>query len=207
MTTSNGGRRILPSHNVREFFRECVDEVIARQRVEAGDHTVHYVVNLLTLFSRAEELYEEGDGLKPLAAMLRDAVDAPSDPHRDRAMQRLGDVALFVAGFFPDYFARRSVDVDYYIRMGGSAYAWLAGRARHSTQVRAFGGIFAELGEKFGAFVEVIGEVSEQGRTYTPADIMRLYELWLRTGSARASRRLKELGIQPPASGTSLRTH
>jgi hypothetical protein len=207
MTSSDDGRRILPSPNVREFFRECVDEALARQRLEAADHTVHYVVNLLTLFSRAEELYDEGEGLRPLAAMLRDAVDAPTDPHRDRAMRRLGDVALFVAGFFPDYFARRSVDVDYYIRMGGSAYSWLAERARYSAQVRAFGEIFAELGEKFGAFVEVIGEVSEQGRTYTPADIMRLYELWLRTGSARASRRLRELGIEPATGAASVRTH
>jgi hypothetical protein len=207
MTTSHRDRRILPSPNVREFFRECVDEALARQRVRAADHTVHYVVNLLTLFSRAEELYEPGEGLRPLAAMLRDAADAPSDAHRDRAMQRLGDVALFVAGFFPDYFARRSVDVDYYIGMGGGAYAWLAERARYSAQVRAFGQIFAELGEKFGAFVEVIGEVSEQGRTYTPADIMRLYELWIRTGSARASRRLKELGIEPAENAVSRRTH
>ena len=207
MNTTDAGRRILPSPNVREFFRECVNEALGRQRVRAGDHTVHYVVNLLTLFSRAEELHEEGDGLKPLAAMLRDALDAPSDACRDRAMQRLGDVALFVAGFFPDYFTRRPVDVDYYIGMGGSAYAWLAERARYSAQVRAFGEIFFELGEKFGAFVEVIGEVSEQGRNYTPADIMRLYELWLRTGSARASRRLQELGIQPAAASASRLTH
>lgn len=207
MTRPDRGRRIVPSPNVREFFRECVNDALARQRLRAGDHTVHYVVNLLTLFSRAEELYEDGEGLRPLASMLRDAADAPSDAHRDRAMQRLGDVALFVAGFFPDYFARRSVDVDYYIGMGGSAYAWLAERARYSAQVRAFGGIFAELGEKFGAFVEVLGEVSEQGRTFTPADIMRLYELWLRTGSARASRRLRELGIQPAAAASSRLTH
>ena len=207
MTRSDRGRRILPSPNVREFFRESVDEALARQRLRAGDHTVHYVVNLLTLFSRAEELYEEGEGLRPLAAMLRDASDAPTDEHRDLAMRRLGDVALFVAGFFPDYFARRSVDVDYYIGMGGSAYAWLAERARYSARVRAFGGIFAELGEKFAAFVEVIGEVSEQGRTYSPADIMRLYELWLRTGSARAGQRLRELGIEPAKNATSRLTH
>jgi len=207
MTSSDRGRRILPSPNVREFFRECVDEALARQRVQATDHTVHYVVNLLTLFSRAEELYEQGEGLRPLAAMLRDASDAPTDEHRDLAMRRLGDVALFVAGFFPDYFARRSVDVDYYIGMGGSAYAWLAERARYSARVRAFGQIFAELGEKFGAFVDVIGEVSEQGRAYTPADIMRLYELWVRTGSARARDRLRELGIEPAKNATSRLTH
>ncbi|MEJ2514840.1 MAG: hypothetical protein P8080_05170 [Gammaproteobacteria bacterium] len=207
MKHESDSRRILPSANVREFFRESVDEALSRQRVRAEDHTVHYVVNLLTLFARAEELYEDRSGLRPLASMLGEAVEAPTETERDRAMQRLGDVALFVAGFFPDYFARRCVDVDYYIRMGGSAYSWLAERSRQSVQVRAFGQVFAELSEKFGQFVEVIGEVSEQGRSYTDADIMRLYELWLRTGSARASRRLRELGVEPTEGASSRLTH
>jgi hypothetical protein len=205
-------QRIVKTSNVREFFRDSVDEALSRQSVQAGDDTVHYVVNLLTLFTRAEQFHEPGQSgeqrsLRPLALMLKDAVDAPSDADRDRAMRRLGDVALFVAGFFPDAFARRSVDVDYYIGMGGTAYSWLAERARSSSQVRAFGQIFSELSDKFAAFVEVLGEISDQGRSYTSGDILRLYELWMRTGSERASRRLRELGIQPIAGSVSRAEH
>lgn len=206
------GRRIIPSRNVREFFRESVDEALSKQSLQAEDHTVHYVVELLTGFTRAEEFHESGQDtrartLRPLALMLNDAVDAPTDADRDRAMRRLGDVALFVAGFFPDVFARRSVDVDYCIRMGGTAYSWLAERARYSAQVRAFGGIFNELSEKFAMFVEVLGEISDLGRNYTSADVLRLYELWIRTGSPRADRRLRELGIQPVAGAVSRLEH
>lgn len=206
------GNRIIPSNNVREFFRESVGEALSKQSVQAEDHTVHYVVELLTGFTRAEEFHDNAQEagsrtLRPLALMLKDAVDAPSEAERDRAMRRLGDIALFVAGFFPDTFARRSVDVDYCIRMGGSAYSWLAERARYSAQVRAFGGIFTELAEKFPVFVEVLGEISDLGRRYTPADVLRLYELWVRTGSPRADRRLKELGIQTVAGSVSLRAH
>lgn len=206
------GSQIIPSHNVREFFRESVDEALSKQAVQAEVHTVHYVVELLTGFTRAEEFHDSMQDagsrtLRPLALMLKDAVDAPSEADRDRAMRRLGDIALFVAGFFPDTFARRSVDVDYCIRMGGSAYSWLAERARYSAQVRAFGSIFTELAEKFPVFVEVLGEISDLGRRYTPADVLRLYELWVRTGSARADRRLKELGIQTVAGSVSLRAH
>lgn len=194
------GHRIIPSHNVREFFRDSVGEALSKQSIQAEDHTVHYVVELLTLFTRAEAFHEAGQHgartLRPLALMLNDAVDAPTEADRDRAMRRLGDVALFIAGFFPDTFARRSVDVDYCIRMGGGAYSWLAERARYSAQMRVFGSIFAELAEKFPAFVEVLGEISDLGRRYTPEDVLRLYELWIRTGSARADRRLRELGVQ-----------
>lgn len=205
-------RRIIPSHNVSEFFRDSVGEALSKQSVQAGDHTVHYVVSLLTLYTRAEAFHDDGQEasartLRPLALMLKDAVDAATEAERDRAMRRLGDVALFVAGFFPDAFARRSVDVDYYIRMGGTAYSWLAERARYSSQVRVFGQIFSELSEKFALFVEVLGEISDQGRSYTSADILRLYELWIRTGSPRANRRLRELGIEPATGSVSRVEH
>jgi hypothetical protein len=208
----DASNRIIPSRNVREFFRETVSEALSKQSLEAEDHTVHYVVELLTGFTRAEKFHGSGQQgsartLRPLALMLNDAVDAPTEAERDRAMRRLGDVALFVAGFFPDAFARRSVDVDYCIRMGGTAYSWLAERGRYSAQVRAYGAIFAELSEKFAMFVEVLGEISDLGRRYTSADILRLYELWIRTGSQRADRRLRELGIQPAPGAVSRREH
>ena len=44
--------------------------------------------------------------------------------------------------------------------------------------------------------VDVIGEISDQGRTRTSADILRLYELWLETGSRRLRDQLEALGVQ-----------
>jgi hypothetical protein len=208
----DASHRIVPSRDVREFFRDSVSEALSKQSLQAEDHTVHYVVELLAAFTSAETFHASGQEtgartLRPLALMLNDAVDAPTAMDRDRAMRRLGDVALFVAGFFPDVFARRSVDVDYCIRMGGTAYSWLAERGRYSAQVRAYGGIFSELSEKFAMFVEVLGEISDLGRNYTSADVLRLYELWIRTGSPRADRRLRELGIQPVAGAVSRTEH
>ena len=45
---------------------------------------------------------------------------------RQRALQRLGDVSLFIAGFFARSFARKLIDIDYHIAMGGNAYSSLA---------------------------------------------------------------------------------
>jgi hypothetical protein len=134
--------------------------------------------------------------MPPLVHMLADAVEAETERDRDRRLQRLGDVALFMAGFFPDFFARKPVDADYYIRMGGAAYGTLAERVRPSPGTDAFGDVFAELACKFAAFVDVIGEIADLGRRYTSRDILRLYELWLATGSRRARTRLAELGVR-----------
>lgn len=87
-----------------------------RQGVSAKDHTSYYVVNLLTLFARSDALYEEiqaGLGLNPLALMLAQAAETADLQERVFALQRIGDVSLFTAGFFSDSLSTHVVDVDY----------------------------------------------------------------------------------------------
>ena len=106
--------RVVPVHNLRDYFRTSVEDVVAKQGVEVDPHATHYVVNLITLFSRSEELYEDDGetyGLKPLAIMLADAADAPSPDHRTQTLQRIGDVAMFISGFFIESLENKAVDV------------------------------------------------------------------------------------------------
>ena len=65
--------------------------------------------------------------------------------------------------------------------------------------------IFAELSEKFVAFVDVLSEVSERARLTSDADLLRLYEKWLRTGSRRNGDLLAERGIVPTGDRRRLR--
>jgi hypothetical protein len=186
--------------NLREFFRDAVHESLARQHVDVEDHTEHYVVNLLTMFSRSEALFEptvDGRRLKPLALMLAEAASAPAGETRSRALQRLGDVSLFVSGFLSHGFARRLVDVDYHIAMGGRAYGTLAGSCGNGTRGRALAGVFAELAAKFQRLVDALNDVSEMSWQNSDRDVLRLYETWLRTGSPRAHALLRELGVDP----------
>jgi hypothetical protein len=200
-------RKLLTVPDVREFFREALHLALGHQHLRVRDHTEHYVVNLLAMFARTDALFEPGgDGraqLKPLALMLADAVEAPDERHRYRALQRLGDVALFVAGFLAGGFARRTVDVDYHIAMGGGAYGALAQAPHHGPQ-RALAEVFAELEDKFQPLVDVLHEIGDAA-THSPHDVLRLYELWHKTGSRRAHRLLMEQGVQPVEPGT--RTH
>lgn len=202
--------QLIINADVRACFQDLVASALAHQKVEAEDETVYYIVNLLTSFTRSEDLYEQTpDGLmiKPLASLYLDALEAPSGEDRNKALQRLGDIALFIAGVFTDSLNRQLVDVDYYISMGGNAYGYLSDRARDTIRWRVFGNIFGELSSKFTDFVDVLGEVSEKAHFTTHADILRLYELWIRTGSKRAARRLKKLGIQTIEASISRRHH
>lgn len=200
IASHRAGGALVTDINVREHFRESVHSALSHQRVEAGEDTVYYVVNLLAYFTYAENLFSptvEGVDLKPLALIYADAVEASSMEERHGALKRLGDVALLISGLFSSSLNRKVVDVDYYMAMGGSAYAHLSDISRGTVRGRAFCAIFGELSDKFPSFVDVLTEVGEQSGLSSQTDIMRLYEIWLRTGSRRAAGRLRKLGIEP----------
>ncbi|MEO1574194.1 MAG: hypothetical protein AAFU65_04460 [Pseudomonadota bacterium] len=190
--------KVIAVNNLQEFFRDAVDSAIDSQNLTVTHHTAHYVVNLLTLYSRSEHFYEltdDGVAIKPLAMMLDDALSSETDTEREARYRRLGDVALFVAGFFARSFARRPVDVDYYIAMGGNAYGTLSSTLRGSSRPHVFCDIFDELSDKFQPLVDVLNEIADGARALSDRDLMRLYDTWRRTGSARAARILREHGV------------
>lgn len=197
---SSGKQRVKAVVSLQEFFKDSVAGAMTRQGVDADDHTAYYVVNLLTLFARSEALFERtenGTELRPMALILADAVDCARVEERHYALQRVGDISLFLAGFFGEGMARRLVDVDYYVNMGGSAYSVLSEQVRGSLRGRMFGAVFAELSAKFIDFVDVLAEVRSEAGARKDVDILRTYELWQRTGSRRAERELRRNGIEP----------
>jgi hypothetical protein len=197
MSDPSAARQVLPVASLTEYFRDSLHAALGRQQLAVGDHTQHYVVNVLTLFARSEALFEptaDGLRLKPLVAMLSEALAAPTPAERERGLQRLGDVSLFIAGFFARSFARKLVDIDYHISMGAQAYSTLADADR-SRRGNALGRVFAELAGKFQPLVDALNEISESSCVKSNADALRLYELWIRTGSRRSWRLLRELGV------------
>ncbi len=199
---------LIMDRNLVEYFQKSVASAMARQNTEAGEDTVYYVVRLLASFARAEQLFEttpDGPMIRPLAGYYADAVHAQSAEERDVALQRLGDVALFVAGIFSNALNHKAVDVDYYVAMGGGAYSSLSMTIRGSARA-VLADIFSELSDKFLSFVDVLGEVGERAPAAN-TDILRLYEVWIRTGSKRAERRLRALGFQPALNSISRAHH
>jgi hypothetical protein len=194
---------IQPVASLKEFFRDALHDALSHQHVAVEDQTEHYVVNMLTIFADADALYERNPcepaqrtRLKPLAIMLGEALEAPTHEERFRAMQRLGDVSLFIAGFFSAGFARKLVDVDYHIAMGGRAYGTLADSCP-AARGRTLRQVFAELAAKFTPMVDALNEISESSYQHSDKDRLRLYELWSKTGSERSRRLLRKLGLEP----------
>jgi hypothetical protein len=176
-----------------EFFKELVDGALAHQRLVANELTTYYVVQLLANFIERRAAGDENEDT-PLAVRLAHALEAGGMRQR-ASLKHIGDVSLFVSGFFSDSLNRKVVDVDYYVSIGGYAYTALS-RSENET----FSRIFAELAEKFVGFVDVLSEVSERTSCASNADLLRLYEKWLKTGSRRSGQLLAERGVMPNAS-------
>jgi hypothetical protein len=182
-----------------EYFKELVEGALAHQRVEANELTAFYIVQLLAGFLERRGVPgrpgdDGGEDDRPLALKLAHALESGGREQR-AGLKHIGDQSLFISGFFSDSLRRKLVDVDYYVSIGGYAYQTLS-----RVETDGFSPVFAELGDKFVGFVDVLCEVSELTSSTSNADLLRLYERWLKTGSPRSGELLVKRGVVPNAS-------
>src|SRR5512138_2351485 len=138
-----------------EYFKELVDGALSHQGLATQELTAYYVVQLLASFLQ-RSVPTGQDDQTPLAVRLARALESAGLQQR-ATLKEIGDVSLFVSGFFSDSLNRKLVDVDYYISIGGRAY-----NALSRVETDSFSAVFAELGEKFVGFVDVLTEISER---------------------------------------------
>lgn len=174
-----------------DHFKDLVSAAIRHQKIKTNALAEFYLSTLLANFMVSQNLTEE-----PLAIGYLKAL-GEGRGFQARKMKQLGDLSLFISGFFSDSLKRKAVDIDYYILMGTSSYSYLAViHGEDKTPYSAFS-LFTELAGKFGSFVDVLTEVSEKSRLTSSRDILRVYERWLLTKSKQAERLLRDMGIEP----------
>ena len=184
---------LVAEADLRDYFRREVEKALGSLKLDCNEFTSFYLVNLLAEFSATEELYEDAD--RPLALMYGKAMESgPSE--RFRILKKLGDFALFISGYWSDSLQGKAVDVDYYIAMGSTAYGSVARTMRAQPRGDVFGPVFNDLSDKFPSYVDVLQEVSDQApENASDRDIMRLYELWMKTRSKRCEAILRKMGM------------
>jgi hypothetical protein len=187
---------LLIQESPLEFFRGQLERAMQHQKVSTSTFTGFYLANLLAACVHGDPLPPADAGFDemPLAILYVRAMES-SRFHRARLLRMLGDGALFVSGFFADSLHRKVMDLAYYRKMGGQAYALLS---HENGWLEYEPTVFAELARRFGQFADVLAEVSENSRlTAGNRSILQLYEKWMQTGSRRAAALLAERGITP----------
>ncbi len=168
-----------------EHFSELVSSALSHQHVTASKDAEFYLSNLLTDFMDPVRL----GGDEPLALRFLKALETGAT-EKYTVLRSLGDSSLFLTGFFPESLNDCTVDVEYYMGIGSSAYGQLSAHTRGATSP-----LFRELSVKFEPLVDVLSEVSVKSHLSNSTDILRLYEAWLRTKSEHAEAVLRDHGI------------
>lgn len=193
--SEDGATLLIDRAAPRGVFAELVAGALSQTRVAPSSLAVAYLIELLESRVTAPGPAEAADatlGEGLLQAQLQHGVE------RLQRLRRLGDRALFVAGFFGDSLNRSLVGVEYYGDVGRTAYANLARALAAQLREQTWPGLYAELAQHFHDFVEVLAEVGDRTRADGPGAMLRLYERYLRTGSSRDRRRLMRRGQVPP---------
>lgn len=189
--------------NPLAFFHGAVLRAVNELNVSASDSAQSYLVNLLAHFINFENLYPKNDNGKreeTLVLQWVSALEADTDGERVERLRKIGDVSLYISGFFSSSIRKKMVDLDYYISMGGAAYFEVS-QAEGGPGSQA--DTFVELSEKFSTFVDVLNEVSEEhcAGMLDDKSLLEMYERWENTGSERLAKQLTRAGIvlQEPA--------
>lgn len=180
-----------------EFFQQCVAEVMGRQKFATIKEAEFYVVDLLGRYLSVSNLFEKSDDsspseAEPLAIMLMKAQNPEVGPtDRIKLLKKLGDTSLYISGFFGDSLNRKIVDLDYYREMGCIAYRSLSETIREVT----FQQVYRELHDKFSGFVDILTEISQTTMVQDNQSLLRLYEVYAKTGSELARKQLTDRGL------------
>lgn len=185
----------------REFFHDKITTASRQLNVKLEDHVEFYLVNLLTSFVTSSCPFKEGDTTEtilstPLAFLLKRAVEAPAEK-QPSLYRQLGDTSLYVSGFFQDYFNNKTIDINYFISMGASAYKQAGSLAKNQTRDDSLQETFHALSENFNQAVEIVAQASDTTALEKNEDLLILYDRWNRSGSERLRILLQEKGIQP----------
>jgi len=187
------------SGDVTDFFRDVVTDAMKTQRFDATDAAESYVVCLLADFAKPELL--PGATLdRPLTFQLQEAYQANGQERFER-LRSLGDGVLYATGFFSDHFEMRGIELEYVSSLGARAYQGASSMLRRAASAeRAGPDVFHELAQNFGMFVALVSHVADAMLANSARDdraVLKLYERWLRNGSAPLASALVSRGVLP----------
>lgn len=179
-----------------QHFSEVVKEACEHRQVKTAPVVEIYLVQLLRHYLDSRNLHHpfpEDSAEKPpqtFAEMYLTALNA-ENPKNKEIMRVVADKALYLTGFFGDSLQRKIVDIDYYVDIGSAAYTNLHVWSKEDP----LSSVYKTFSNRFTEFVDVLSYISEKSQVQSDQNVLRLYDMYLRTGSELAREKLTELGV------------
>lgn len=168
------------------FFKESLDNAIASQHLYISQEATFYLMGILILGVKKDP-HSETESLaeKYLLAQYTEETEK---------FRIVGDLSLIVAGIWWQSLLRKLVDVDYYIDLGSHSYQKVSEISSGDTF-----DLFEELAQNFRNIVNVLTEATRciSEANMSNGNILRMYEVWLRTHNKFIAEKLISFGINP----------
>jgi hypothetical protein len=180
-----------------QHFSELLKEACEYRNFKILPASETYILNMLNFYIDSRNLFsplildQETERLPDTFAELYLTALNADDPKNRTYMKILADKALYLSGFFGDSLQRRSVDIDYYMGIGASAYSNLAAWTREETTAA----VYSTFSKKFIDYADLLSYISDKSALQSEQNILKLYERYVKTGSDLARDKLAELGV------------
>lgn len=181
----------------QSYFQELVSRGLSSRKLSTSPHVETYLVKILNFYLDARNLHDDtysdeqgSKNPKTYAEMFLHALNC-DDFRKIELLRKIGDRTLYISGIFGDSLQRKIVDVDYYVNIGGSAYAALSQTTKNGELVN----VYSTISQNFVDFVDVFTYVSHNSFIKSDQSVLRLYDRYMKTGSDLAREKLIELGV------------
>jgi hypothetical protein len=196
---SIGGRmpkrtNLISETPLLEMFVQGISDQSDKLAPPLSDEVIQYLANILIRFSRSKNLFvtnDESRSLPTLAFLYQDANQATTSYQRNISLRQLGDSALFIGSLFPEHYAQKGINRDYFIGMGGGAYCAL-GDANYGDA-----DTFYEMAEKFPKLINILANACYRELDYNASEIFSLLERWQTSKDETLRKQLDAIGIVP----------
>lgn len=150
---------LIVTNNMQLYFREALSHALKESKIQVTQSAEVYLVHFLNEFSRAEKAFAGTDyGEKiNIFSMLERACQA-EDHEALQIWRHMGDVSLYLLGYFGEADSARPASRSYYLGMGAKAYNQVSLLFRYQALDSSL--LFKELSERFPDLVELVLAIS-----------------------------------------------
>jgi len=164
-------------------WQALVSEAASRTGQALSEELESYLTFLLVRFTGESRLANT-----VMAVDFLNAITEINRRERAESLRDVGDKCLLFAGLFPQMAQKKRVRVDYYVRLGRSAYATLSVHEQKSLSA-----LFGQLNEQFVSLMDVLQWMrSLEPDSMDAMDLMTAEALWHDTRSQYAQHVLQK---------------
>ena len=151
---------ILIYQKIEPYFYELVQKTLKDNHIHVTNQSEAYIISILCDFLKQEKLNNISKDESSFPTLFSIYKEAATSINSFNSYRNLGDLSLFVVGFFDEYINRRHSlnDRNYYLQMGSGAY-WRASKLSNHI---VFNSVFSELSIKFEDLVNALSKISNE---------------------------------------------